>query len=251
MAMALLGVNVDHVATVRNARGTIFPDPVKAALIAEENGADGITAHLREDRRHIKDEDMFRLKSAIKTRLNMEMANTEEMVAIALELKPYMVTLVPERREELTTEGGLDVAGFLKSISQSVETLQSAGILVSLFIEPTEKQIRASHASGARIVEFHTGIYCDAFEKAKNDGKTELEINEAVAESLEQLLEGARLGAELGLEINAGHGLNCHNVAPVLAMNNLNELNIGHSLIADSIFDGMAFAVKRMKTLIS
>ncbi len=240
--MALLGVNVDHVATVRNARGTVFPDPVKAALIAEANGADGITAHLREDRRHMRDDDMVRLKAAIQTRLNMEMANTEEMVAIALKIKPYMVTLVPERREELTTEGGLDVAGFIKPIAHTVERLQEAGILVSLFIEPTETQIRGSDETGARMVEFHTGIYCDAFEAHGREG---------ASKALENLMTGARLSVELGLEVNAGHGLHYDNVTPVLEMAGLNELNIGHSLIADSIFIGLGPAVRRIKTLIS
>ncbi len=240
--MAKLGVNVDHVATVRNARGTSFPDPVKAALIAESHGADGITAHLREDRRHIRDEDMARLKASITTRLNMEMANTDEMVAIALKLKPYMVTLVPERREELTTEGGLDVVRFETGITETVKKLETAGIHVSLFIEPSEEQIRASHKVGARMVEFHTGVYCGAFESGGLEGATQ---------ALDALLQGARLGVSLGLGINAGHGLNCDNVEPILAMEGLEELNIGHSLIADAIFFGIGPAVERMKALIA
>ncbi len=237
--MALLGVNIDHVATLRNARGGLVPDPVEAALVAEANGADGITAHLREDRRHIRDEDMKNLKSRIGTRLNMEMANTDEMVAIAVALKPYMVTLVPERRQELTTEGGLDVAGALASLTANTKTLQAAGIKVSLFIDADPVQVKASQDSGATIVEFHTGPYCEAFGSSKQ------------AEKLDLLMKAAGYAVELGLEVNAGHGLNLENVQPILAMPGLVELNIGHSIVSDAVFTGLADAVRRMKTRIS
>lgn len=237
--MALLGVNIDHVATLRNARGGIVPDPVAAALIAEANGADGITAHLREDRRHIRDADVQALKKRIGTRLNLEMANTDEMVAIALDLKPYMVTLVPERRQELTTEGGLDVAGNLVALKESITRLQAAGIKVSLFIDADEAQVRASKETGAMIVEFHTGAYCEAFNTPEQ------------AEKLDLLMKAATLSVNLGIEVNAGHGLNYENVQPVLAMPGLVELNIGHSIISEAVFTGLADAVSRMKALIS
>ena len=237
--MALLGVNIDHVATIRNARGGTVPDPVQAALIAEANGADGITAHLREDRRHIRDEDMRALKARIQTRLNMEMANTDEMVSIALSLKPYMVTLVPERRQELTTEGGLDVVTYQKAIQESTQRLQDAGIKVSLFIDADAKQVEASKISGASIVEFHTGPYCEAFGSAEQQAKLDL------------LLKSAQLAVELGIEVNAGHGLTYDNVQPILAMAGLWELNIGHSLVSEAVFTGLGSAVRRMKDLIS
>lgn len=237
--MAFLGVNIDHVATLRNARGGVVPDPVTAALVAEANGADGITAHLREDRRHIRDEDMKALKERIGTRLNMEMANTDEMVAIALELKPYMVTLVPERRQELTTEGGLDVAGNLASLTENTKKLQDAGIKVSMFIDADEAQVRASKASGALMVEFHTGPYCEAFGTPEQ------------AKKLDLLMKAAQLAVDFGIEVNAGHGLNYDNVQPILAMPGLWELNIGHSIVSEAVFTGLASAVSRMKTLIS
>jgi pyridoxine 5-phosphate synthase len=234
--MALLGVNIDHVATLRNARGGNCPDPIRAALVAEANGADGITAHLREDRRHIRDADMTVLKTRIATRLNMEMANTPEMVSIALALKPHMVTLVPERREELTTEGGLDVITSLASIRESVERLQAAGIRVSLFVDADPGQVEASRQSGASIVEFHTGSYCAAFGTPRQ------------AAQLDLLLQGARQAMAAGLEVNAGHGLNYDNVEPILAMPGLVELNIGHSIMAEALFSGLGVAVRRMKT---
>jgi pyridoxine 5-phosphate synthase len=239
--MVSLGVNIDHVATLRNARGGDYPDPIKAALLAEENGADGITAHLREDRRHIKDADLKNLKAAISTRLNMEMANTEEMVGIALQLKPYMVTLVPERREEVTTEGGLDVVRFESAILGSTKQLQDAGILVSLFITPELAQIEASQRTGAELIEFHTGPYCEAFYHQKTPPQEELKA----------LLDGAKTSQALGLRVNAGHGLNVDNVQPILAMAGLEELNIGHSLIGDAIYMGLGEAVRRMKQVIS
>lgn len=237
--MALLGVNIDHVATLRNARGGVVPDPIEAALISEAHGADGITAHLREDRRHIKDADMAALKQKIGTRLNMEMANTDEMVAIALSLKPYMVTLVPERRQELTTEGGLDVMGHLQSLQENISKLQNAGIKVSLFIDADLAQVEASKASGATIIELHTGPYCEAFGTPKQ------------TEKLDLLMKAAVHAVQLGIEVNAGHGLNCDNVEPVLALPGLVELNIGHSIISDAVFCGLGPAVRRMKDLIS
>ncbi|MCE3236164.1 MAG: hypothetical protein K0Q50_2344 [Vampirovibrio sp.] len=237
--MALLGVNIDHVATLRNARGGIVPDPIAAALISEANGADGITAHLREDRRHIKDADMTALKQKIGTRLNMEMANTDEMVSIAISLKPYMVTLVPERRQELTTEGGLDVIGHLKSLQENAKKLQDAGIKVSLFIDADIQQVEASKASGATIIELHTGPYCEAFGSSTQAAKLEL------------LMKAAAHAVDLGIEVNAGHGLNYENVKPILALPGLVELNIGHSIVSEAVFSGLGPAVKRMKELIS
>jgi pyridoxine 5-phosphate synthase len=237
--MALLGVNIDHVATVRNARGGQRPDPVQAALISEEHGADGITAHLREDRRHIKDEDMRRMKARIKTRLNMEMGNTPEMVAIALALKPYMVTLVPERREELTTEGGLNVITHLEALRSSTEKFTQAGIKVSLFIDPDLEQVKASKETGAQIIEFHTGQYCEAF-------GTPHEVP-----LMKQLWDGAQACVQLGIEVNAGHGLDYDNVKPLLSLPGLVEFNIGHSLVSEAVFTGLGPAVRRMKDLIS
>jgi pyridoxine 5-phosphate synthase len=237
--MAFLGVNIDHVATLRNARGGVVPDPVAAALVAEAHGADGITAHLREDRRHIRDNDMVELKKRIATRLNMEMANTAEMVSIALALKPYMVTLVPERRQELTTEGGLDVITNLKAIQESARRLQDAGIKVSLFIDGDIQQVEASKETEAMIIELHTGPYCEAFGTAKQ------------AEKLDLLMKAADRAVNLGIEVNAGHGLNYENVTPILQLAGLWELNIGHSLVSEAVFSGLGPAVRRMKDLIS
>jgi len=237
--MAFLGVNIDHVATIRNARGGAVPDPIQAALIAEANGADGITAHLREDRRHIKDADMKALKERIATRLNMEMANTDEMVSIALSLRPYMVTLVPERRQELTTEGGLDVITHQTAIRENTQRLQDAGIKVSLFIDADAAQVEASKATGAAIIEFHTGPYCEAFGGPEQQTKLDL------------LIKAAAQAVSLGIEVNAGHGLNFENVQPILSMPGLWELNIGHSLVSEAVFTGLGPAVRRMKDLIS
>ena len=237
--MANLGVNIDHVATLRNARGGRLPDPIAAALVSEAYGADGITAHLREDRRHIRDADMQALKDKIGTRLNMEMANTEEMVAIALKLNPYMVTLVPERRQELTTEGGLNVIGHLDAITRSTELLQAQGIKVSLFIDPDLRQIAATRDSGAWCLEFHTGAYCEAYGTPQQ------------AAHLDALMKGAVASCDFGIEVNAGHGLNYENVGPILALPGLVELNIGHSLVAEAITTGLGPAVRRMKDLIS
>jgi pyridoxine 5-phosphate synthase len=234
--MIYLGVNIDHVATLRNARGGADPDPLTAALLAETHGADGITAHLREDRRHMKDADLMRLKHGIKTRLNLEMAATEEMLEIALNLRPYMVTIVPERRQELTTEGGLNVIAIEDPLTKMVSILKNKGILVSLFVEADRKQLEASARSGATIVELHTGEYAEAFHR-KNPEK-----------SLERLIQGAQFAKEqLGLEINAGHGLTYDNVKPVLSLPGLVELNIGHNIIARAVFQGLGPAVAEMK----
>jgi pyridoxine 5-phosphate synthase len=244
--MVLLGVNIDHVATVRNARGGRYPDPIQAAMVAEAHGADGITAHLREDRRHIRDTDIQALKAAIKTRLNLEMANTEEMVQVALQVKPYMVTLVPERRQELTTEGGLDVVSFFEPLQKTIHTLESAGVRVSLFIDADTNQIVAAHSAGAQIIELHTGAYCEAFEVAPyHENKPETCI------AFNTLKSGTLQAQALGIEVNAGHGLNFDNLPPVLTIPGLVELNIGHSLIAESIFTGLGPAVARMKALLA
>ena len=229
-----LGVNIDHVATVRNARGTAYPDPVRAALLACEAGADGITAHLREDRRHIRDEDMRRLKERLPAPLNFEMAPTDAMVEIASAVLPHAACLVPEKREELTTEGGLDAAGLGSALGRRVEALAAAGIRVSLFIEPDPGQLRAAVALGAPVVELHTGRYC------------ELAGREQEAE-LDRIRSAAELAAELGLECHAGHGLTYDNVGPVAAIETVAELNIGHFLVGEAIFVGLAEAVRRMR----
>jgi len=229
-----LGINIDHVATVRNARGAGYPDPVRAALIAAEAGADGITAHLREDRRHITDEDIARLSAELTIPLNLEMAATAEMLAIALKHRPHAACIVPEKREERTTEGGLDAAGQHNHLAPIVAELRAADIRVSLFIEPDLRQIEAALRLGAPVVELHTGRF------AELDG-------EARAEELKRLADAAALGAKNGLEIHAGHGLTIANVAPVAAIPQLAELNIGHSIIADAIFMGLADAVRAMR----
>lgn len=229
-----LGVNIDHVATVRNARGVAYPDPVRAALLACEAGADGITAHLREDRRHIRDEDMRRLRERLPAPLNFEMAPTDAMVEIASAVLPHAACLVPEKREELTTEGGLDAAGLGSALGKRVEALSAAGIRVSLFIEPDPKQLRAAVALGAPVVELHTGRYC------------ELAGREQEAE-LDRIRKAAELAAELGLECHAGHGLTYDNVGPVAAIETVAELNIGHFLVGEAIFVGLAEAVRRMR----
>ncbi len=225
-----LGVNIDHVATIRNARGGTYPDPVAAALLAIQAGADGITAHLREDRRHIRDKDLERLRAEIAAPLNMEMAATEEMVGIALGLRPHACCLVPERREELTTEGGLNVAGQLETLTPKVQKLAQTGIRVSLFIDPSPAQIEAAAKTGAQVVELHTGAYAE--------GK--------VGE-LERLRAAATQAATLGLEVHAGHGLTFENVGPIANLPELRELNIGHFLIGQAIFDGLAAVVQNMK----
>ncbi|MGA4636991.1 pyridoxine 5'-phosphate synthase [Pseudomonas solani] len=234
----LLGVNIDHVATLRQARGTRYPDPVKAALDAEEAGADGITVHLREDRRHIQERDVRVLKEVMQTRMNFEMGVTEEMLAFAEEIRPEHVCLVPETRQELTTEGGLDVAGQEVRIKAAVERLARLGSEVSLFIDADPAQIEASHRVGAPAIELHTGRYADAH------------TPEEAARELQRIREGVALGLKLGLVVNAGHGLHYHNVEPVAAIPGINELNIGHALVAHALFVGFKQAVVEMKELI-
>ena len=236
-----LGVNIDHVATIRNARGGAHPDPVHAARLAADAGADGITAHLREDRRHICDNDIARLKSEIELPLNLEMAATEEMRDIALRHLPHACCLVPERRAELTTEGGLDVAGQQTALRPVLDALRAAGIRVSLFIDPDPRQIEAASALGAPVVELHTGAYCEAAIKADDRGR----ISE-----LKRLRTSAQRAVAAGLEVHAGHGLTYDTVAPVAEMPEITELNIGHFLIGEAIFSGLDPAVRRMRALI-
>ena len=231
-----LGVNIDHVATIRNARGGLYPDPIRAALIATENGADGITAHLREDRRHIIDEDLGRLIDAIELPINMEIAATEEMVRIALRHRPHAACIVPERREELTTEGGLNAAGQHNHLKPLIARLGDAGIRVSLFIEPDPRQIEAALSLGAPVVEFHTGRYAHA----EGDER---------ATQLARLADAAALAAKNGIEPHAGHGLTFDNVQPVAAIPQIAELKIGHFLIGEAIFEGLGPVVRRMREL--
>ena len=237
--MPSLGVNIDHVATVRQARMTNEPDPVWAATLAELGGADGITLHLREDRRHIQERDLHLLGQTVAVKLNLELACNKEVLDIACGAQPYQATLVPERREEVTTEGGLDVAGNLEHISSAVKRLQDAGVVVSLFIDPDVKQIEASVASGATAVELHTGAYANA--TAKFSGETELEALQAAAEKVHSA----------GLTLPAGHGLTYRNVTPIAQIPNMCELNIGHSIISRAIMVGLEQAVRDMKKLIS
>jgi pyridoxine 5-phosphate synthase len=234
----LLGVNIDHVATLRNARGGSEPDPVLAAEICEKSGATSITAHLREDRRHIMDTDVKILKKVLKTKLNLEMAVTDEMQKIALKVKPDSVCLVPEKRQEVTTEGGLDVASQISKITKFVSPLVEVGIKVSLFIDPTEAQIRAAAKTGAEFVELHTGQYSLAFGTVKEQ------------DEFEKLREASRLAHALGLKVNAGHGLNYQNVHRMRQIKDLYELNIGHSIIARAVFVGLPQAVKEMSELV-
>lgn len=233
----LLGVNIDHVATLRNARGGKEPDTILAADICEQNGATSITTHLREDRRHIKDEDVRTLIKTLKTNLNLEMAVTEEMGRIALEIKPHSVCLVPEKRQEITTEGGLDVSGQLEKITNFVKPLKDAGIIVSLFIDPNEEQVKASAKTGAQFIEMHTGQYSEAYGTEKEE------------EEFQKLKKSAQLAQSLGLKVNAGHGLNYDNVHRMHEIQGLYELNIGHSIISRAIFTGLAAAVREMADL--
>lgn len=233
---ALLGVNIDHVATLRQARGTCYPDPVNAALLCEQAGADGITLHLREDRRHIQDADVYRMRPLLKTRMNLEMAVTEEMVNIALDIKPDYVCFVPERRQEVTTEGGLDVITHFDKVKMATQQLINVGINVSLFIDPEASQIDAALACGASTIEIHTGAFAEA--------NSEQQLTE-----LKRIIHAAEY-AEGRLIINAGHGLNLDNVTPIAALKQIHELNIGHSIIADSVFVGLAQAVQQMKAVI-
>jgi len=236
--MATLGVNIDHIANVRQARKTIEPDPVQFAFLAELGGADSITVHLREDRRHIQDRDVFLLRETIKTKLNLEMAATEEMLEIAKKLIPDYVTLVPEKREEVTTEGGLDVKNKVKYLKNFVASLKDSNIEVSAFIEPLSEQIKYSKEIGFDFIELHTGKY------AELTGYNQYE-------ELQRIIESAHLANDLGLVVNAGHGLNYNNVKKIAAINNMNELNIGHSIVARALAVGLEKAVCEMKALIS
>ncbi|KAF0100046.1 MAG: pyridoxine 5-phosphate synthase [bacterium] len=235
--MIKLGVNIDHVATLRQARGTPYPSPVQAALMAEGAGADSITLHLREDRRHIQDADVYILRHILQTRMNLEMAITDEMLNIARELAPEDVCLVPERREELTTEGGLDVAGQLDKTRAACDILGEAGIRVSLFIDPEIDQLEAAKSAGAPVVEIHTGRFADA------------EDERQAARELARIRAAVEKGRALGLAVNAGHGLNYHNVQAVAALAGIEELNIGHAIVARAIFSGWENAVREMKHL--
>jgi len=231
-----LGVNVDHVATLRQARGTDYPDPVEAALLAENAGADSITIHLREDRRHIQDHDLERLNAAMRTHMNFEMAVTDEMIGIAKRIGPSDCCLVPEKREELTTEGGLDVAGQLDKVAAACDELAQQDIRVSLFIDPDSVQLDAAKAAGAPVVELHTGAYADATGSARED-------------ELQRVVSAAAYGDKIGLIVNAGHGLHYENVDPIAAIPEIVELNIGHSIVARAVFDGISVAVSEMKRL--
>jgi pyridoxine 5-phosphate synthase len=233
-----LGVNVDHVATLREARHARQPDPVTAALVCEEAGADQITVHLREDRRHIQDRDVRILREVVKTELNLEMAATEEMVAVALSVRPDTATLVPERREELTTEGGLDVIGGGEKVREAVSRLREGGIRVSLFIDPDLRQVEESLRAGAHAVEMHTGRYAGA------------RTADAAREELDRVTDAARLAAKIGLEPLAGHGLDYRNVGPIAAIREMRELNIGHAIVARAVISGLAEAVREMKAAI-
>lgn len=235
---ALLGVNIDHVATLRQARGTTYPDPVKAALICEQAGAEGITLHLREDRRHIQDDDVRRMRPVLKTRMNLEIAVTDEMVAFATEIQPHHVCFVTEKRQEVTTEGGLDVVGHFADVKAATQALTAIGCDVSLFIDPDFAQIDAAIACGAPTIELHTGAYADAESGAEQQAE------------LERIVKGVEYAAAQGLVVNAGHGLNLDNVAAIAAIPQIHELNIGHSIIAESVFVGLAQAVKDMKAAI-
>ncbi len=235
MSKLRLGVNIDHVATIRNARGGAHPDPVRAAQIAADAGADGITLHIREDRRHVRESDLLRLASATRLPINLEMACAQEMLDIALRVRPHAVCLVPERREERTTEGGLDAAGQHNTIAPFVRALTDAGVRVSLFIDPQPAQIEAAVSLGAPVVELHTGAYCEAFGSDEGDAL------------LRAIIESAALGHGKGLEIHAGHGLTFENVSPIAAIPEIRELNIGHFLIGEAVFTGLAAAVQEMR----
>lgn len=235
--MIALGVNIDHVATIRQARLTRYPDPIHAALVAEQSGADSITLHLREDRRHIQDRDVKVLKEVVQTRINLEMAVTDEMLGIATDVAPEDCCLVPERREELTTEGGLDVATQSSKIGDACGQLKERGIRVALFVDPEERQMEASRKAGADVVEIHTGAYADA----AGGGQRGRELS--------RIVKVAEYAESLGLEVHAGHGLTYHNVEPVAAIEQVTELNIGHAIVARAIFSGLSAAVAEMKHL--
>jgi len=231
-----LGVNIDHVATLRQVRRATYPDPLLAALVAEQSGADSITLHLREDRRHVQDHDVDRMRATLQTRMNLEMAATDAMVAIAQRVRPRDVCLVPEKREEITTEGGLDAAGQVPRLRDICAALRTAGSRVSLFVDPEPPQLEAALEAGAPVVELHTGAYAES-------------SGERQAMELARLLEAARYGSRLGLTVHAGHGLHYHNVQPVAAIPEIVELNIGHSIVARAVLEGMARAVRTMKEL--
>lgn len=237
MKEILLGVNIDHIATVRQARGTYYPDPVKAALDAEEAGADGITLHMREDLRHIQARDVRLIKAVLQTRMNLELAVTEAMLDFAEEIKPEHACLVPEKREELTTEGGLDVVSHFNQVQKAVARLTKNGSEVSLFIDPDKKQIEAAVEAKAPVIEIHTGTYADAHTVKEQE------------EELERIKEASAFAVSLGLVVNAGHGLHYHNVKPIAAIQELNELNIGHAIIARALFTGLKEAVREMRHL--
>lgn len=234
--MIELGINIDHVATLRQARGTCYPDPVRAALLAEAAGADLITLHLREDRRHIQDRDVLNLRGQLSTRMNLEAAVTDEMIAFALRVKPHDVCLVPEKRQELTTEGGLDVVGGFARIKEAVQRLSDGGIRVSLFIDATPEQLDAAQAAGAPVIEIHTGAYAEA-------------EGEAVSRELLRIHDAVMQGGRLGLRVNAGHGLHFGNVQPIAALPGICELNIGHAIVAEAVFMGWQPAIREMKRL--
>lgn len=234
----LLGVNIDHVATVRNARDSIYPSPLEAALLAETHGADLITMHLREDRRHIHDADVFAVKNAISTRLNLEMALTPEMLDNALAVQPADVCIVPEKRQEITTEGGLDVLSQQDKVAEYTQQLTAAGIRVSLFVDADKQQIQACREVGAPVIELHTGAYADSTDKEQRQ------------QQLARIEEAAHQASEMGIIVNAGHGLNIHNVTPIAKILAIHELNIGHALIAQAIFIGLPQAIEQMKTTI-
>ncbi|EMJ5970615.1 pyridoxine 5'-phosphate synthase [Proteus mirabilis] len=237
MSDILLGVNIDHIATLRNARGTTYPDPVQAAFIAEQAGADGITIHLREDRRHITDRDLMLISQTVQTRLNLEMAVTEEMIEIACQTQPDFCCLVPEKRQEVTTEGGLDVVGNEEKVADAIKRLSLAGIKVSLFIDPDHEQINAADRVGAPFIEIHTGAYADA------------EDEQAQEKEFVRIRDAVTYAASKGLKVNAGHGLHYHNVQRIAALPELYELNIGHAIIGRAVFSGLAPAVEEMKLL--
>lgn len=232
-----LGVNIDHVATLRNARGTFYPDPLQAALMAEEAGADCITLHLREDRRHIKDQDVLNIRPRLLTRMNLEAAVTQEMIDFACRVKPQDVCLVPEKREEVTTEGGLDVVQYFAQVSKAVAQLQNEGIRVSLFIDAQAEQIQASFEAGARIIEIHTGRYAELTSEMAQDAE------------VERIKLGISVAKSLGLKVNAGHGLHYTNVQKIAAITDISELNIGHAIVAEAVFVGWRKAVSDMKAI--
>ena len=233
-----LGVNIDHIATLRNARGTVYPDPIRAALLAEQAGADAITLHLREDRRHIKDADVIALAPQLLTRMNLEAAVTQEMIDFACRIKPADVCLVPEKRHEVTTEGGLDVLRYFKEVQAALKQLQAEGIRVSLFIDADQAQIDAAAEAGAPVIELHTGRYADADGAAQGD-------------ELERIKAGARFGVQRGLKVNAGHGLHYSNVQAIAAIGDIAELNIGHAIVAHAVFVGWESAVREMKEIMT